>query len=58
MLCVCVLVCLCACVFVCLLGMIDYKYVGQDKKNYFRILDVGGQRTDRRKWIEHFAELS
>ena len=41
------------------IGMTEYSYVrDSDKSRQFRIIDVGGQRSDRRKWIYHFEQLS
>lgn len=42
-------------------GMIKYEYkldYPNRKNNSFTILDVGGQRVERRKWLHHFDKLS
>jgi len=38
------------------LGIVELQFVL--KKLHFRLLDVGGQRTERRKWIHCFQEVT
>ena len=39
------------------IGMREYAYM-TDARQAYRIIDVGGQRSDRRKWINYFEKLS
>ena len=38
-------------------GMIDYEYQAKVSKSNFRIIDVGGQRSERRKWMSLFDKF-
>ena len=39
------------------IGMLSYRY-NSLKNQAFEIYDVGGQRTERKKWIHWFNKLS